>query len=82
MSATYRQVDFGDDPVQDYIPVGDNSLPAISVGLDGNIGNEFVVHGRSRDGFVYISVRQMEPEIVIRAIEKAIGRPVALAVSQ
>lgn len=82
MTATYRQVDFGDDPVQDFIPVGDNNLPAISVGVEEGLGQEFVVHGRSRDGFVNISVRKMEPEIVIRAIEEAIGQPIALAVSQ
>jgi len=82
MSATYRQVDFGDDPVQDFIPVDDTSLPPICVGLDDGIGTDFIIHSLSRGGFVYISVRQMEPEIVIRAIEKAIGRPVALAVDQ
>ena len=82
MSATYRQVEFGDDPVQDFIPVGDASLPAISVSVDNGLGEDFVVHGPSPNGFVYISVKEMEPEIVIRAIEKAIGQPVALAVSQ
>ena len=84
MTATYRQVDFGNDPVQDFIPVGNNSLPAISVCVDlgDSIGTDFIIHPKGRSGFVHISVRKMDPEIIIRAIEAAIGQPVALAVDQ
>ncbi|MEK7121348.1 MAG: hypothetical protein AAB857_01420 [Patescibacteria group bacterium] len=82
MPVTYRQVEFGDDPVQDFIPVGDNSLPDINIGVVKGLGEEFVVHGRLLGSVVFISVQKMEPEIVIRAIEEAIGQPVALAVSQ
>ena len=82
MSATYRQVEYGDDPIQDYVPAHDNSLPAICVRIDSGLEEEFVIHRRSGSGFVYISVQKMEPEIVIRAIEQAIGQPVDLAVSQ
>ena len=82
MPATYRQVECDGDPVQDFVPVDDTSLPAICVGLDVAIREDFIVHPRGRGGFVYISVQKMEPEIVIRAIEKAIGQPVTLAVSQ